>query len=54
MQALQNMHQYLLDAESQMKTDKTRNNTALHPVKGSNSVLVAAGAGDANICGGRT
>ncbi|KAL9354735.1 hypothetical protein Peur_052705 [Populus x canadensis] len=52
MKALQNMHEYLLDAESQMETDKTGNNAALHPVEGSNSVHVAAGAGDANICGG--
>ncbi|KAG6736520.1 hypothetical protein POTOM_060624 [Populus tomentosa] len=37
------MHEYLLDAESQMKTDKTRNNAALHPVKGSSSVPIAAG-----------
>jgi cohesin loading factor subunit SCC2 len=52
MKASQNMHEYLLDAESQMETDKTGNNAALHPVEGSNSVPVAAGAGDANICGG--
>lgn len=51
MQALQNMHEYLLDAESQMDTDKT-NSVAHHPVEGSNSVPVAAGAGDTNICGG--
>ena len=52
MKASQNMHEYLLDAESQMETDKTGNNAALHPVEGSNSVPVAAGEGDANICGG--
>ncbi|CAK7338590.1 unnamed protein product [Dovyalis caffra] len=52
MQALQNMHEYLLDAESQMETDKTSNNVAHHTVEGSNSVPVAAGAGDTNICGG--
>ncbi|KAB5516460.1 hypothetical protein DKX38_027108 [Salix brachista] len=51
MQALQNMHEYLLDAESQLDTDKT-NSVAHHPVEVSNSVPVAAGAGDTNICGG--
>lgn len=51
MQALQNMYEYLLDAESQMGTDKTSNYVAHHPVEGSNSVPVAAGAGDTNICG---
>ena len=48
MQALQNLLEYLLDAESQMGTDK-----AVHySVEGGHSVPVAAGAGDTNICGG--
>ncbi|KAK3005952.1 hypothetical protein RJ639_017655 [Escallonia herrerae] len=50
MQALQNMHEYLLDAESQMATDKA--NEVTYSVEGGNSVPVAAGAGDTNICGG--
>ncbi|XWS32952.1 hypothetical protein CRYUN_Cryun22dG0035000 [Craigia yunnanensis] len=48
MQALQNLLEYLLDAESQMGIDK-----AVHySVEGGHSVPVAAGAGDTNICGG--
>ncbi|XP_022750718.1 sister chromatid cohesion protein SCC2-like isoform X2 [Durio zibethinus] len=48
MQALQNLLEYLLDAESQMGTNK-----AVHySVEGGHSVPVAAGAGDTNICGG--
>ncbi|KAF3444847.1 hypothetical protein FNV43_RR14540 [Rhamnella rubrinervis] len=51
MQALQNVYEYLLDAESQMGTD-TSNNTVQYSVEGGQAVPVAAGAGDTNICGG--
>ncbi|CAA3017388.1 nipped-B isoform X1 [Olea europaea subsp. europaea] len=51
MQSLQNMYEYLLDAESQMETDKARANEVTHPIEGGHSVPVAAGAGDTNICG---
>lgn len=52
MQALQNMYDYLLDAESQMGTDQTGDGAAPDAVGGGQSVPVAAGAGDTNICGG--
>ncbi|XP_028051168.1 sister chromatid cohesion protein SCC2-like [Camellia sinensis] len=52
MQALQNIYEYLLDAESQMATDNTSNNAVNYSVDGGHSVPVAAGAGDTNICGG--
>lgn len=52
MQALQNLLEYLLDAESQMEMEKTGNDAAEYSVEGGNSVPVAAGAGDTNICGG--
>ncbi|KAK9107321.1 hypothetical protein Syun_023332 [Stephania yunnanensis] len=52
MQALQNMYEYLLDAESQMGTDKAGSNKASYPEERGNGVPVAAGAGDTNICGG--
>lgn len=52
MQALQNMYEYLLDAESQMGTDKPGNNVVNSSVEDGQSVPVAAGAGDTNICGG--
>ncbi|CAB4305260.1 unnamed protein product [Prunus armeniaca] len=52
MQALQNMYEYLLDAESQMGTDAASNNVIQYSVEGGNAVSVAAGAGDTNICGG--
>ncbi|XP_073221150.1 sister chromatid cohesion protein SCC2 isoform X2 [Cicer arietinum] len=51
-QALQNMFEYLLDAESQMETDKVEDNASGHSVRAGHSVPVAAGAGDTNICGG--
>ncbi|OVA07915.1 zinc finger protein [Macleaya cordata] len=51
MQALQNLYEYLLDAESQMGTEKA-SNTATHYAEGAQNVPVAAGAGDTNICGG--
>lgn len=52
MQALQNLYEYLLDAESQMGTDKASNDAIHYSVEGGHSVPVAAGAGDTNICGG--
>ena len=52
MQALQNVYEYLLDAESQMEADKAGSNEVQHTVEGGQSVPVAAGAGDTNICGG--
>ncbi|XP_061369299.1 sister chromatid cohesion protein SCC2 isoform X2 [Gastrolobium bilobum] len=51
-QALQNMFEYLLDAESKMETDKADDNVAEYSVGAGQSVPVAAGAGDTNICGG--
>ncbi|XP_052198157.1 sister chromatid cohesion protein SCC2 isoform X2 [Diospyros lotus] len=51
-QALQNIYEYLLDAESQMGTDKASNNGVTCSEDGGHSVPVAAGAGDTNICGG--
>eukprot|EP00256_Glycine_max_P058781 XP_014627015.1 sister chromatid cohesion protein SCC2 [Glycine max] len=51
-QGLQNMFEYLLDAESQMGTDKDNENVAGYSVGAGKSVPVAAGAGDTNICGG--
>ncbi|KAJ4707340.1 Sister chromatid cohesion protein [Melia azedarach] len=52
MQALQNMYEYLLDAESQMEMDKAGSNEVQSTVEDGHSVPVAAGAGDTNICGG--
>ncbi|KAL6961216.1 Sister chromatid cohesion protein 2 [Sarracenia purpurea var. burkii] len=54
MQALQNIYEYLLDAESQMgmEMDKTSNGDFDHSIDAGHSVPVAAGAGDTNICGG--
>ncbi|XP_007032705.2 PREDICTED: nipped-B-like protein B isoform X2 [Theobroma cacao] len=52
MQVLQNLLEYLLDAESQMGTDKAGNDAVHYSVEGGGSVPVAAGAGDTNICGG--
>ncbi|XWS40976.1 hypothetical protein CRYUN_Cryun17cG0041500 [Craigia yunnanensis] len=52
MQALQNLLEYLLDAESQLGTDKAGNDAVHYSVEGGHSVPVAAGAGDTNICGG--
>ncbi|KAL1338205.1 sister chromatid cohesion protein SCC2 [Arachis hypogaea] len=51
-QALQNMLEYLLDAESKMGTDKPDDNVTGYTVGAVQSVPVAAGAGDTNICGG--
>ncbi|KAF6156831.1 hypothetical protein GIB67_017365, partial [Kingdonia uniflora] len=53
MQALQNMHEYHLDAESQMGTYRNgSSNVIQYPEEGGHSVPVAVGAGDTNICGG--
>ncbi|CAL1357633.1 unnamed protein product [Linum trigynum] len=52
MQALQNLYEYLLDAESQLETDKASNDARSSGGAGQRVVPVAAGAGDTNICGG--
>ena len=53
MQALQNIYEYLLDAESQMVKDSANTNLTVPPPEDLESkVPVAAGAGDSNICGG--
>ena len=52
MQVLQNIHEYLLDAESQLDSDSVTKNGTPYPENAGNSVPVAAGAGDTNICGG--
>ncbi|CAK9324104.1 unnamed protein product [Citrullus colocynthis] len=52
MQALQNMYDYLLDAESQLGTDDPGDGAGPDTMEGAQSVPVAAGAGDTNICGG--
>ncbi|KAL3526568.1 hypothetical protein ACH5RR_011224 [Cinchona calisaya] len=52
MQSLQNMYEYLLDAESQLGTDKASNLEETCSIDDHHSVPVAAGAGDTNICGG--
>ncbi|XP_073288840.1 sister chromatid cohesion protein SCC2-like isoform X1 [Primulina huaijiensis] len=52
MQSLQNMYEYLLHAESQLESDKASKNEVGHSIDGVQSVPVAAGAGDTNICGG--
>ncbi|KAJ6822204.1 nipped-B-like protein [Iris pallida] len=52
MQALQNMYEYLLDAENQLSADNISQKEVKYPENAGNSVPVAAGAGDTNICGG--
>ncbi|XP_010550011.1 PREDICTED: nipped-B-like protein B isoform X2 [Tarenaya hassleriana] len=52
MQGLQNMYEYLLDAENQLGSDKANDSTVKHTEQGGQAVPVAAGAGDTNICGG--
>lgn len=52
MQALQNMYEYLLDAEKQLGSDKVSDTTVDPIEQGGDTVPVAAGAGDTNICGG--
>ncbi|XP_065037401.1 sister chromatid cohesion protein SCC2-like [Musa acuminata AAA Group] len=51
-QALQNLYEYLLDAETKMGTDCGSKNATSHTEGAGNKVPVAAGAGDTNICGG--
>lgn len=51
-QALQNLYEYLLDAETKMGTDCGSKNATSHAEDAGNKVPVAAGAGDTNICGG--
>lgn len=52
-QALQNMYEYLLDAESQLEVDTaSKDDVVQYTAEGGNTVPVAAGAGDTNICGG--
>ncbi|KAI8012461.1 Sister chromatid cohesion protein SCC2 [Camellia lanceoleosa] len=48
MQALQNISEYLLDAESQMATDNNSNNVVNYSVDGGHSVPIAAGPEEAN------
>ncbi|RVW30416.1 Sister chromatid cohesion protein SCC2 [Vitis vinifera] len=50
MQALQNMYEYLLDAESQMGPDKTSNDVVNYSVEGGQSVPVAAGTNNNSGC----
>ncbi|XP_074560939.1 sister chromatid cohesion protein SCC2 isoform X1 [Curcuma longa] len=51
-QALQNLYEYLLDAETKFSSDTGNNNEIPHFEGSRNAVPVAAGAGDTNICGG--
>ncbi|EPS72382.1 hypothetical protein M569_02375, partial [Genlisea aurea] len=50
MQSLQNMLEYLLDAESRMQPEKAGEDEVNNSIDA--AVAVAAGAGDTNICGG--
>ncbi|KAF8090173.1 hypothetical protein N665_0483s0012 [Sinapis alba] len=52
MQGLQNMYDYLIDAEKQLGSDKAVDITVNPVEQGGHTVPVAAGAGDTNICGG--
>ncbi|XP_019090431.1 PREDICTED: nipped-B-like protein B [Camelina sativa] len=52
MQSLQNMYEYLLDAEKQLGSEKASDNIVKTIEQGGHAVPVAAGAGDTNICGG--
>ncbi|KAG0481441.1 hypothetical protein HPP92_012299 [Vanilla planifolia] len=52
MQAVQNLYEYLLDAETQLGNDTITDTSTHGPEYGKSSVPVAAGAGDTNICGG--
>ncbi|XP_057521747.1 sister chromatid cohesion protein SCC2 isoform X2 [Amaranthus tricolor] len=52
LQALQNMYDYLLDAESQLGSDTVEDNVVDSSQGGVSVVPAAAGAGDTNICGG--
>jgi cohesin loading factor subunit SCC2 len=50
-QGLQNLFEYLRDAESQLNAESTGKPTP-NATNGGSEVPVAAGAGDTNICGG--
>ncbi|PKA59771.1 hypothetical protein AXF42_Ash011895 [Apostasia shenzhenica] len=52
MQAVQNLYEYLLDAEIQLGEDGVTKAASQCPEDAKSSVPVAAGAGDTNICGG--
>ncbi|KAK1306486.1 hypothetical protein QJS10_CPA10g01957 [Acorus calamus] len=51
-QALQNLLEYLLDAENQMEVEVASNAGGRNSGDGGSKVPIAAGAGDTNICGG--
>nr|CAB3455479.1 unnamed protein product [Digitaria exilis] len=51
-QGLQNLYEYLRDAESQLTADSTEKPPVRSTISGGSVVPVAAGAGDTNICGG--
>ncbi|XP_040381685.1 sister chromatid cohesion protein SCC2 isoform X2 [Oryza brachyantha] len=51
-QGLQNLLEYLRDAESQLNTESTSKPPVHYATNGGSEVPVAAGAGDTNICGG--
>nr|XP_010923594.1 sister chromatid cohesion protein SCC2 isoform X2 [Elaeis guineensis] len=52
MQTLQNLYEYLLDAESQLSADSVNKTATKYSEDTANKVPEAAGAGDTNICGG--
>ncbi|KQK21203.1 hypothetical protein BRADI_1g59325v3 [Brachypodium distachyon] len=52
MQGLQNLCEYLRDAESQLTAESTGKPAVQYAANGGSEVPVAAGAGDTNICGG--
>uniref|UniRef100_K3ZPX8 Sister chromatid cohesion protein n=1 Tax=Setaria italica TaxID=4555 RepID=K3ZPX8_SETIT len=51
-QGLQNLYEYLRDAESQLTAESTGKPPVQSAINGGSEVPVAAGAGDTNICGG--
>ncbi|ONM28008.1 PHD finger family protein [Zea mays] len=51
-QGLQNLYEYLRDAESQLTAESTAKPPGQCEINGRSEVPVAAGAGDTNICGG--
>ncbi|RLN34829.1 nipped-B-like protein B isoform X2 [Panicum miliaceum] len=51
-QGLQNLYEYLRDAESQLTAESTGKPPVQSAITGGSEVPVAAGAGDTNICGG--
>lgn len=52
MQAVQNLYEYLLDAENQLGNDGFTKSRTQSSEYAKTSVPVAAGSGDTNICGG--